>query len=105
MVYVHYTYNQKIGFEWDENKDKANRKKHGISFDEARTVFYDENAIEAHDPDHSSDEDRFLMLGVSRRLRLVWVSYCFRKDDSVVRIISARKAAQNEIRQYHEVIL
>ena len=85
-----------ISFSWDDRKIEANKKKHGVSFDEAKTVFYDENAIRYFDPDHSDDEDRFLMVGVSQKLRILIVCHCFREEDSVVRIISARKATKGE---------
>jgi uncharacterized protein len=81
---------------WDDRKNEVNKKKHGGSFDEAKTVFYDENAIRYYDPDHSDDEDRFLMVGVSQKLRILIVCHCFREDDSVIRIISARKATKGE---------
>jgi uncharacterized DUF497 family protein len=85
-----------LGFEWDENKDKSNIQKHGISFDEARTVFYDEYAIQFFDPDHSESEDRFLLLGTSFKLKMLVVCHCFRQEETVVRIISARKADKDE---------
>lgn len=81
-------------------KNEVNKKKHGVSFDEAKTVFYDENAIRYYDPDHSDDEDRFLMVGVSQKLRILIVCHCFREDDSVIRIISARKATKGEEDNY-----
>ena len=89
-----------LRFEWDKQKTKANIKKHDISFDEARTVFYDENAIQFFDPDHSDDEDRFVLLGISFKLRVVVVCNCFRENDTVVRIISARKADGDEENEY-----
>jgi uncharacterized DUF497 family protein len=89
-----------LRFEWDERKKKANIKKHGVSFDEARTVFYDENAIQFFDPDHSEDEDRFILLGISFKLRILVVCHCFRKNVMVVRIISARKADGDEENEY-----
>jgi hypothetical protein len=67
-----------LKFSWDDKKNKSNQKKHGVSLEEAQTVFFDENAIEYYDPDHSQDEDRFLMLGLSYKLRLLVVSYCIR---------------------------
>ena len=91
-----------IRFVWDEDKDRRNRKKHGVSFEEARTAFYDENAIEVPDPDHSDDEDRFLLLGLSARLRVLVVCHCLREGESVIRIISARKATKKEIGHYEE---
>jgi uncharacterized DUF497 family protein len=89
-----------IGFSWDDRKNEANQKKHGISFDEAKTVFYDEDAIRYFDPDHSDDEDRFLMVGVSQKLRILIVCHCFREEDSVIRIITARKATKSEENVY-----
>ena len=85
-----------IDFEWDKKKDQANSKKHGVSFDEARTVFYDEHAIQFFDPDHSESEDRFLLLGRSFKLRTLVVCHCFRREETIVRIISARKADKDE---------
>jgi uncharacterized DUF497 family protein len=89
-----------ISFAWDNRKSEANKKKHGVSFAEAKTVFYDENAIRYFDPDHSEEEDRFLMVGLSQRLRILIVCHCFRDEDSVIRIISARKATKNEENHY-----
>ena len=87
-------------FEWDPNKDEINRKKHGISFEEAKTVFYDEYAILFDDPDHSEDEDRFLILGFTERENLCIVSHCYRGEDEIIRIISARKATNAEASYY-----
>ena len=89
-----------LKFEWDEKKENANVKKHGISFDEARTVFFDENAIQFYDPDHSSEEDRFILLGVSHKLNTLIVCHCFREQETKVRIISARKADKYESKAY-----
>jgi uncharacterized DUF497 family protein len=89
-----------LRFEWDDEKEKLNIRKHGISFDEARTVFYDEKAIQFFDPDRSEDEDRFILLGISFKLRALVVCHCFRKSETVVRIISARKADREEEREY-----
>lgn len=89
-----------IRFEWDEKKNKENRKKHGVSFEEAQTVFLDENAIRFSDPDYSEDEDRFLMLGLSFQLRVLVVCHCFRGEDGIIRIISARKANGKEETTY-----
>ena len=83
-------------FEWDKRKEQANIKKHGVSFEEARTVFYDENAIQFYDPDHSEGEDRFILLGISIKLRALVVCHCFRESDTLIRIISARKADKDE---------
>jgi len=85
-----------IRFEWDERKNKANRKKHGISFEEAQTVFFDENALEFDDPDHSGDETRFLLLGRSFQLRVLVVCHCFRAKSFLIRLISARRATAKE---------
>jgi uncharacterized DUF497 family protein len=89
-----------IEFEWDEAKSRGNKRKHGVSFEEAQTVFLDENAVRFSDPDHSADEDRFLMLGISFQLRVLVVCHCFRAGDAVIRIISARKANQKEEAAY-----
>jgi len=86
----------KIKFNWDASKAEQNLKKHRVSFEEASTVFYDENAIEFYDPEHSKSEDRFLMLGLSWRLRVLVVCYCLRKKSSEIRIISARRAIKKE---------
>ena len=84
----------------DEVKNQQNVSKHGVSFEEARTVFFDEKARVAHDPDHSAAEDRFLLLGLSQRLRLLLVCHCYRENEEEIRIISARKATIAESRQY-----
>ncbi len=89
-----------IRFEWDKEKAVLNRKKHGIAFEGALTVFYDEHAIEFFDPDHSDREDRFIMLGLSFKLRLLVVCHCVREAQSVIRIISARRATRHEARSY-----
>ena len=91
---------KRISFEWDEPKNRANIKKHGVSFEEASSVFYDENAILFNDPDHSVDEDRFLILGVSEKLRICIVSHCYRDKDKIIRIVSARKATKREVDTY-----
>lgn len=96
-------YNVHMGelcFEWDRRKAAANLKKHGVSFEEAKSTFYDERALQFFDPDHSADEDRFLLLGLSSRLRALVVCHCFRESELVVRIISARKATQAEENDY-----
>jgi uncharacterized DUF497 family protein len=87
-------------FEWNAAKSRANARQHGVSFEEAQTVFLDEKAIRFFDPDHSADEDRFLMLGISFRLRVLVVCHCHRSADDVVRIISARKANKQEESDY-----
>ena len=88
-------------FEWDEHKNRINIEKHGISFSEASTVFYDENAVLFDDPDHSEQEDRFLIIGFSQKARICIVSHCYRGDDDVIRIISARKATKRESEAYN----
>jgi len=87
-------------FEWDEAKSRRNKRKHGVSFEEAQTVFFDEYALRFYDPDHSADEDRFLMLGISYRLRVLVVCHCHRASDTVIRMISARKADKQEEADY-----
>lgn len=89
-----------IQFEWNEKKDALNKKKHGISFTETQTVFADEKGLLRDDPDHSLNEDRFILLGLSSNLRLLVVSHTYRKDDAIIRIISARKATRSEQQQY-----
>ncbi len=89
-----------LRFEWDERKNKANQKKHGVSFEEARTAFLDENARLVDDPDHSGEEDRFILLGLSIRLRILVVCHSYRKEEEAIRIISARKATAAERREY-----
>ena len=88
---------KEITFTWDPEKDHNNKSKHdGIGFDEAKTVFYDENARLIFDPDHSLDEDRFIIVGLSQNLRLLVVCHCYKENDSVIRLISARKASVKE---------
>lgn len=91
-----------IRFEWDNSKAESNLKKHGVSFEDAKTVFYDENAVQFFDDDGSSDEDRFIMLGMSFKLRLLVVCHCERQKGSIIRIISARKATRKETGYYSE---
>jgi uncharacterized protein len=93
---------KRIRFEWDASKAATNLKKHGVSFEEARAVFLDENALLRPDEDHSDDEDRFLLLGLSGRLRTLVVCHCYRQKDEVIRLISARKANAIERRQYDD---
>jgi uncharacterized DUF497 family protein len=88
-----------LRFEWDERKNRANLRRHGIAFQEAQTVFMDENAILIDDPDHSEDEERFVLLGLSFGLRILVVCHCYRQDE-VIRIISARKANRREDESY-----
>ena len=91
-----------IKFEWDENINSINKKKHRISFEEAKTVFYDNNALLIEDPEHSETEDRFILLGLSKSLNLLVVCHCYRCSETVIRIISAQKATKNETKQYNE---
>jgi hypothetical protein len=89
-----------LRFVWDERKNRTNQRKHGVSFEEAQAAFLDENARVYSDPDHSEDEDRFILLGVSFRLRTLVVCHCYREKESVIRIISARKADRYEQTNY-----
>ena len=89
-----------LSYEWDAHKAAANAKKHGVSFEEAKSVFVDERAKLINDPDHSGDEDRFVLLGLSGALRLLLVCHCYRGDGNVIRIISARKASAKESKSY-----
>ena len=90
-----------ITFTWDLAKNTSNTRKHGVSFDEAQTVFLDESAQLIDDPDHSSiEEDRFILLGLSASLRMLIVCHCYRESDEVIRIISARRATPGEARSY-----
>ena len=91
-------------FDWDENKNSINLKKHGIDFDEASTVFFDERAILFDDPEHSDDEERFILLGMSESAKVCIVCHCYRESDTVIRIISARKATRKEEQRYAEGI-
>lgn len=89
-----------LQFEWDETKARSNARKHGVTFEEDRTVFFDEQARVIDDPEHSRDEARFLILGLSSRLHLLIVAHCYRADDGIIRIISARRATRSEARFY-----
>ena len=89
-----------ITFEWNASKALANKKKHKVSFEEAKSAFLDENALVIHDPEHSHDEDRFILLGLSITSRVLVVCHCYREKDSTIRIISARKATKKESIQY-----
>ncbi|MBU1107349.1 MAG: BrnT family toxin [Candidatus Riflebacteria bacterium] len=91
-------------FEWDENKARINLKKHSVSFEEAQSVFLDENARIIPDPEHSDDEDRFVLLGIYANVRLLTVCHCYRQNQKTVRIISARKATNREAKQYQEFL-
>ena len=91
---------KELRFEWDPGKSKANQNKHGVSFEEAYSVFYDEQAVEFYDDENSEWEDRFLLLGISAKLRMLMICHCYRVNESVIRIISARKATKKEARYY-----
>ena len=89
-----------LSFEWDDGKNRANMRKHGVSFEEARTVFFDDRAVEFYDDEHSLSEERFLLLGVSMKLRVLVVCHCVRERGNIIRIIAARKATKREQREY-----
>lgn len=89
-----------LRFEWDPEKDKQNQRKHGVAFEEAESVFADEHGLFMDDPEHSEDEDRFILLGLSSALRTLVVCHCYREREDVVRIISARRANPSERGQY-----
>ena len=89
-------------FDWDPSKAASNLAKHGVAFEEATTVFRDEHALLLADPEHSEDEDRFVLLGLSQEIRVLVVCHCFREEEELLRIISARRANPLERRQYAE---
>lgn len=89
-----------LRFEWDPAKARSNLRKHAVSFEEARSVFFDEHAVEFYDDEHADWEDRFLLLGLSSQLKLLLVCHCYREVDAVIRIISARKATPPESEHY-----
>ncbi len=89
-----------LRFKWDQRKNSANKRKHGVSFEEARTVFYDDRALLLEYVDEEHDEDRFVLLGLSAGLRTLVVCHCYREEDLLIRIISARKANREERRDY-----
>ena len=91
-----------LKFEWDENKNASNKIKHGISFEESMSVFYDEMAIIIDDPEHSEQENRFIILGQTDLAKLLVVCHCYRECDTTIRIISARKATKTESQQYYK---
>lgn len=94
---------KELTFEWDESKNYANQRKHGVSFDEAKSVFADENGRLIHDPDHSDNESRYILLGLSAHLRLLVVVHVYKKDDEIIRVISARKATKTESKYYTRI--
>ena len=87
-------------FEWDDAKNEINLKKHGVDFAEAKTVFYDENGIVFDDPEHSTDENRFIIIGKSIKSNICLVCHCYKQDKDAIRIISARKATRKEVDRY-----
>lgn len=91
-------------FDWDENKNRINTRKHGVSFEEALSVFYDDNALLFDDPQHSDSEERFLLIGMSMLGNVCLVCHCYRESDTVIRIISARKATKKEEARYAQGI-
>jgi hypothetical protein len=94
-----------LKFEWDARKASANEKKHGISFSEAETVFYDENARLLYDAEHSSEEDRYILLGMSESLSLLVVCHVYEEDEETIRIFSARRANKREQQQYQRFLI
>ena len=100
MEFTYSVHMEEFRFVWDENKNRINKRKHGVPFEEAQTAFYDERAKVYPDPDHSRDEARFILLGISFRLRTIVVCHCHREKELVIRIISARKADKGEQRDY-----
>ena len=95
---------KKIRFEWDINKANSNLLKHNISFDEATSVFDDDAARLIYDPEHSENEDRFILLGLSYSIKVLVVVHCYKDSDNLIRIISARKASRQEAKQYKELL-
>ena len=89
-----------LKFEWDPKKDKSNAKKHGVSFEEAQTTFYDDQALVFDDPDHTDEEGRFILLGTNHKLNTLIVCHCYREKETIIRIISARKAHKEEEQYY-----
>ena len=87
-------------FDWNPNKNKSNIKKHGVDFEEAETVFQDEMALELFDDEHSEDEDRYIIIGLSSKTRELMVCHCYRNGGDIIRIISARRATKSEIALY-----
>jgi len=93
-----------LRFEWDEKKNRRNRRKHAVWFEEAQSVFEDPHGRVFLDPEHSDEEDRFILLGLSSTARVLIVVHCYRESDAVIRIISARKASRREVNFYEERI-
>lgn len=90
-------------FQWDKNKNIANIKKHKISFEEAKTVFFDDNARLIPDPEHSISEECFIILGITNKLKLLSIAHTYKENDDTIRIVSARKATKSESKYYYEV--
>ena len=91
-----------IDFSWDTQKNSSNRKKHNVSFEEAQTVFHDENARLFYDEAHSEQEERYILLGFSDLLKMLVVCHCYRESNKEIRIFSARKATKKESKYYYE---
>lgn len=91
---------KRLAFEWDDGKNSLNKRKHQVSFEEALTVFADDHALLLSDPDHSTEEERFILMGFSASLRMLVVCYCYRRSEEIIRIISARKATKLERADY-----
>jgi len=89
-----------LNFDWDEKKNQSNIQKHKVSFEDAKSAFYDDNAKLISDPDHSDDEDRFILMGMNRNLKLLVVVHVYRDNENTIRIISARKATKRETKFY-----
>ncbi|MBQ9763984.1 MAG: BrnT family toxin [Phascolarctobacterium sp.] len=102
-----YNYNiiiDELRFEWDENKNSINKRKHKVSFEEAKSVFEDVEALIIDDPEHSEQEERFIIMGFSSKARLLVVCHCYRANETIIRIISARKATERESMQYRAML-
>jgi uncharacterized DUF497 family protein len=96
-------YNRRVNFTWDSKKARFNLQKHGVSFEEAVTAFYDPLSKVAHDPEHSNDEDRFILVGHSQKNRLLFVIHIYLEDSNIIRVISARRATKREVRDFEEL--
>ena len=94
-----------VKFSWDNNKANSNLTKYKVSFEEAKTVFDDDNARLIYDSEHSADEERFILLGLSYKLKVLTVVHCYKDSEENIRIISARKSTKNEEKQYREYLL
>jgi uncharacterized DUF497 family protein len=103
-MYIHKHTIVIVRYEWDEDKDPSNYRKHGVWFEEAQTVWADQKSMEFFDPDHSVDECRYIRIGVSSRLRILLIVFCERLEGEIIRIISARRATSKEVQQYEKRI-